>query len=206
MGVSVLAARANRYVIDLNRSADGTSLYPGQSVTELCPTTAFDHAHLYVRGEGPDQAEITRRTRMYWQPYHDQIANTLKQIKEKYGYALLWDAHSIPSVVPRFFDGQLPDLNIGTGNGTSCASRLAEDILAIGQDSDYSTVLNGRFKGGHITRTYGDPDNNIHAVQLEISQVTYMDEMPDNIFQDSKANALRPTLQKMIEAMIDFRP
>ncbi len=210
MGVSVLQARANRYVIDLNRAANGTSLYPGKSVTELCPTTAFDHEPLYRSGpgsdQGPEPAEIVRRTKLYWQPYHDLIQKTLMRIKEKYGYALLWDAHSIPSVVPRFFDGRLPDLNIGTGNGTSCAPALAGKIFDIAQSSDFSAILNGRFKGGYITRSYGDPANNIHAVQLEISQITYMDEAPDNIFQDTKANDLRPTLKKMIEAMVDFKP
>ncbi len=203
MGVSILMAHNSRTVIDLNRGADGRLLYPGQNETELCPATSFDNQPLYQEGLAPDQAEILHRKAVYWQPYHDKIRCELDRIKAQFGYALLWDAHSIQSHVPRFFDGALTALNLGTGNGIACAAEIEQKLFAIAKESDYSAVLNGRFKGGYITRHYGNPARNIHAFQLEISQITYMDEAPTFAFQEERANKLRPTLKKMIEA---FRP
>ncbi len=201
MDCSVLCARYSRYVIDLNRNPGGGSLYPGQSETGLCPTTSFDNAALYLKGQKPDNTEITRRKELYWQPYHDRLRAELNRIKAQYGYALLWDAHSIKSHVPRFFDEQLPDLNLGSGGGTSCAPALADKLLATATASPYTAVLNGRFKGGYITRHYGDPENNIHAIQLEISQITYMDEAPAFTCQKDRADRLRPVLKAMISAL-----
>jgi len=197
---SVIKARYSRYAIDLNRGAGGKALYPGQSETELCPTRSFDDESLYRGGAHPDQAEVDRRKTQYWQPYHDKLRNELERIKARYGYALLWDAHSIQSRVPRFFDGRLPDLNLGTGDGISCPDLAAQKLLFIAQASHYEAVLNGRFKGGYITRNYGDPANHIYAVQLEISQITYMDEAPTFRFQDARAEQLRPILRAMIAA------
>lgn len=200
MDVSIISARYSRYVIDLNRGTDGISLYPGKTVTELCPTTTFDGEPLYKDSHIPGTEE---RTRKYWQPYHDKITSELKRIKEKHGRAMLWDAHSIKSHVKELFDGRLPDLNLGTGNGISAGHDLVEKLDAIVSRSAYSSALNGRFKGGYITRHYGDPKNSVHAVQLEISQITYMDEAPHIKFQEDRANQLRPVLRALIETMID---
>lgn len=200
----VIRAINSRYVIDLNRGAEGKALYPGQSETELCPTTGFGGEDLYLAGHLPDSEEVLRRKKLYWQPYHGKIQSELLRIREQYGYAILWDAHSIQNRVPRFFDGQLPDLNIGTGNGTSCIQAIADLVLEKGQRSDYSTVLNGRFKGGYITRHYGKPEDSIHAVQLEISQIAYMDEAPLFEFRQDKAQQLRPTLRQMMTAVERF--
>lgn len=201
LNCSVIRARYSRYVIDLNRGTQGEALYPGQSETELCPTTGFDNAELYHEGKRPDRTEIARRKELYWQPYHDRIAATLAEIKTQYGTAILWDAHSIQSQIPRFFKGTLPDLNLGTANGTSCAPSMARRLLKIGENSAYSTVLNGRFKGGYITRHYGRPKQNIHAIQMEISQINYMDETPGFTFQKNRADRLRPVLKNMIESL-----
>lgn len=200
MDVSVIAAKYSRYVVDLNRSTDGKSLYPGQKVTGLCPLETFDEKPLYKKGKSPD---IKQRVETYWQPYHDKICNELGRIKKKHGRAMLWDAHSIKSRVPMLFDGRLPDLNLGTGNGISADHLLVEKLDRIISQSSYSSTLNGRFKGGYITRHYGDPKNNIHAVQLEISQVAYMDEEPFARFNEEKANKLRPVLIRLIETMIE---
>ncbi len=199
MDVSVISAKYSRYVVDLNRGTDGKSLYPGQKVTELCPTTTFSGAPLYKDRKSPDEE---MRVGTYWQPYHAKIQGELIRLKEKHGFARLWDAHSIRSHVPELFDGRLPDLNLGTGNGISASHVLTEKLDRIIQSSDYTTALNGRFKGGYITRHYGDPENNIDAVQLEISQVTYMDEAPDNAFRQDKADRLRPILKSLIETMM----
>ena len=200
MDVSIIAAKYSRYVVDLNRGLDGVSLYPGQNETTLCPTNTFNDEPLYKAGQVPD---VNDRAEKYWRPYHDQISTEIARLKEKFGRATLWDAHSIKSHVPHLFDGRLPDLNVGTANGASADHGLAEKLDAIVGKSPYSSILNGRFKGGYITRNYGNPTNNIHAVQLEISQITYMDEAPHIKFREDKANQLRPVLKALIETMIE---
>lgn len=200
MDVSVIRARYSRYVVDLNRGLDGAGLYPGQNETTLCPTNTFDDEPLYKHGHCPD---VNDRAEKYWRPYHDQIENELKRLQDKFGRARLWDAHSIKSHVPYLFDGRLPDLNLGSGNGISADHMLVEKLDQTVRNSNYSSALNGRFKGGYITRHYGDPQNNIDAVQLEISQITYMDEAPNLAFRDDKAHMLRPVLKSLIQVMLD---
>ena len=202
LGASVLVARASRYVIDLNRDPDNKALYPGANNTELCPTSTFDNEPLYAPGEVPDEAEIAVRRKTYWRPYHQQLQAELARLKAQHGKAVLWDAHSIRSQVPRFFDGRLPDLNLGTGGGTTATETLSQRLEKIAQDSGYSAVLNGRFKGGYITRAYGKPAEGIQAVQLELSQITYMDEAPPFTFREDLANNLRPTLRRLLEATL----
>lgn len=207
MDVTILTATHSRYVIDLNRDPSGESLYPGQNVTELCPTTTFDEEEVYQAGEKPLPEECAARVERYWQPYHDAIANELERLKKQHGYALLWDAHSIASVVPRFFEGQLPDFNLGTNNGETCGAGLGEALLNVAQGfKGYSSVLNGRFKGGFITRNYGQPDNNIHAVQLELSQHTYMNEAHPYPYQKNKAVSVGACIKKLIETMQAWGP
>ncbi len=203
--VSVISARYSRYVVDLNRPADGSSLYPGQDETGLCPSSSFDGEPLYSAGEEPDSTEAAARVETYWQPYHDKISTELQRLREIHGFAILWDAHSIRSVVPRFFQGQLPDLNIGTVCGTSCAAKLRDAVSEIAHDSPYSMVCDGRFQGGYITRRYGQPEDGVHALQLELSQRRYMDEATFE-YLDEPAARLRKTLSKMIRSLLDFRP
>jgi N-formylglutamate deformylase len=205
MGASILQATHSRYVVDLNRSPDGVSLYPGQSVTGLCPVDTFDDTPLYADGQGPDDAEVAARREAVWLPYHQQLAAELARIKAAHGTAMLWDAHSIRSVVPRFFDGKLPDFNLGTADGASCSPVLAQQLLAIAQAAPgYTAVLNGRFKGGHITRHYGKPAHNIHAVQLEMTQCSYMQETMPFDYLPEVAQRVQPTVQKMLEAVLAF--
>ena len=172
MGASILVATHSRYVVDLNRPPDGASLYPGQSVTGLCPVDTFDDTPLYADpADVPADAEIAARREAIWGPYHAQLRAELDRLKAVHGTVALWDAHSIRSVLPRFFEGKLPDLNLGTGKGTSCALELAEHLLAIAQTAPgHTAILNGRFTGGYITRHYGQPEAGIHAVQLEMTQ------------------------------------
>ena len=197
LGASVLVATHSRYVVDLNRPPDNASLYPGQDTTGIVPMDTFHSEPLYLPGFPPSDEELGERIRTYWRPYHDQLARALAEIKARHGYALLWDAHSIFSVLPRFFEGKLPDLNLGTANGKSCAPGVGEALAKAVED--YSSALNGRFKGGYITRHYGDPSNAIHAVQLELSEVTYMEEKAPFRFVERKARQLRPQLRTLLE-------
>ncbi|MCC3305716.1 N-formylglutamate deformylase [Sneathiella sp. HT1-7] len=204
LDATVLTARFSRYVIDLNRDPDGAPLYPGQSVTELCPTTLFDNSKLYQDGLEPDIEEIETRRGVFWQPYHDVLTEEIERIKAIHGYVLLYDCHSIRSVIPRFFDGRLPSLNIGTGDGISADADLTESVENIAAASPYSHALNGRFKGGYITRHYGDPTTNIHALQMELAQEDYMQEETPFSYLPEKAAALQPTLKLILETMLDF--
>lgn len=208
LGIPRIAAVFSRYTVDLNRGPDSAPLYPGARETELCPTTTFDDQPIYLAGQAPDARAIECRRRDYWQPYHLALAQLLLRAKDRHGVAVLWDAHSIRGEVPRFFEGTLPDLNIGTRDGESCApellGRVTETARAAGAEAGYSTVVDGRFKGGFITRSYGRPAEGTHAIQLELAQRTYMDEAPPWRFDPERAERLRPVLRQMLESARDW--
>ncbi len=205
LGASILQATHSRYVVDLNRPPDGASLYPGQSVTGLCPVDSFDDTPLYASGDVPDDAEVAARRNAIWLPYHQQLQAELTRIKAAHGVAALWDAHSIRSVLPRFFEGKLPDLNLGTAKGESCDPALAQAVLAVAQGAQgYSSVLNGRFTGGYITRHYGQPRQNIHAIQLEMTQSSYMQEALPFSYLPEVAAQVQPHLKRMLQTVLQF--
>ncbi|MCH8302178.1 MAG: N-formylglutamate deformylase [Proteobacteria bacterium] len=199
LGASVIAANYSRYVIDLNRPPSDASLYENQLATGLCPRQTFAGQDIYLDGESVSSREQETRVQAYWQPYHDRIFETLNQLKDQFGYALLWDAHSIAGEVPLLFDGVLPDLNIGTNGGASCATEITAAVAAAAQASPYSSVTNGRFRGGHITRSYGAPEDGVHAMQLELTQQNYMDQK--NLSYDAeRAVGLVDTIKSMLHA------
>jgi N-formylglutamate deformylase len=204
IGANVLVAHYSRFVIDLNRPPDDKPLY-ATATTGLFPDITFDGIPAFNPGAAPNEADHALAE--VWHPYHHKIEQTLAALKAKFGYALLFDAHSIRSVVPRLFEGQLPDLNFGTNEGKSCApdlrAALAETALGI---TGFSHVIDGRFKGGHITRHYGRPETGIHAVQLELSQRTYMRERAPYDFQPESAAVIRPHLRRVLETMLAWRP
>lgn len=205
MGASILVATHSRYVIDLNRPPDGASLYPGQSVTGLCPTDSFDDTPLYAAGDVPDDAEIAARREAIWLPYHAQLRREIDRMRAEHGVAALWEAHSIRSVLPRFFEGRLPDLNLGTNKGASCAPSLEQAVMATTQDAaPYTAVLNGRYTGGYITRHFGQPAQNVHAIQLEMTQCTYMQETLPFDYLPERAARVQPHLKRMLETVLDF--
>ena len=202
LGASVIAANYSRYVVDLNRSNTDEALYKGQFVTGLCPLQTFDGQDIYVPGENIGADEKKGRIEKYWQPYHDKIASSLADIKRDFGYALLWDAHSIPSKVPLLFDGKLPELNFGTNEGRSCAKEMIDAVIAETRaHSEFSIVLDGRFKGGYITRHYGVPTNGVHAIQLELAQRCYM--LEDSCrFDEGRASKLQSMLSEALQAYL----
>lgn len=202
MGVWIIQPKYSRYVIDLNRDPKGVNLYPGANSTELCPTTSFELEELYLTGKKPDANEIDRRIQTFWQPYHSALASTLSEMKERYSKVVLLDAHSIRSEVPRFFEGQLPDFNFGTADGKSCDPALLEKVISLDY-SPYTQVANGRFKGGYITRAYGQPAQNIHSIQLELSQRTYMKEPTADMNQENAAE-VKPKLADFVRTLIEF--
>ena len=202
LGASMVFASCSRYVVDLNRPPDDAALYEGQVATGICPLQSFAGDELYNSGEAPDKAEIEERVRDFWRPYHEFVESKLFALRKEFGYALLWDAHSIPSQVPRLFDGELPVLNLGTDDNASCAESIAAAVFDVAKSSSNSSVANARFKGGYITRHYGDPENDVHAIQLEIAQRAYMDEETRE-FDDALAEKLRDTLRSMIATFME---
>lgn len=205
MDASTLAARWSRYVIDLNRPPEDTNLYPGLDTTGLCPVDTFGRERLYRPGLAPSEAEVQRRLERYWRPYHRQLRAELDRLVALHGRVVLWDAHSIASVVPRFFAGRLPDLNFGTAEGQSCDAGMQAAVVGVAQaQGEFTVAVNGRFKGGHITRRYGEPANNVHAIQLEMCQCLYMDETPPFAYRPELAARVQPLLRKLLAAAADW--
>ncbi|MEH6417589.1 N-formylglutamate deformylase [Pseudomonas sp. CGJS7] len=203
LGASILVPRHSRYVVDLNRPPDDVSLYPGQNTTGLCPAVQFSGEPVYLDGQSPDEAEVAERVELYWRPYHDTLVAELDRIRGEHGRAVLWEGHSIRGEVPFLFEGRLPDLNLGTAAGASCSPELQarlEGVLAA--QNGYDWIANGRFKGGYITRHYGDPEIGVQAVQLELSQRNYMDE-DSFAYDEAKAARLQPLLRDLLSATLE---
>lgn len=204
MGASILTPVFSRYVIDLNRPPNDAPMYPGASNTELCPTRFFTGDLLYKEGREPDVAEKLRRLETYWQPYHQALAMELRRLRSLHSNVLLWDAHSIRGEISWLFEGKLPDLNVGTANGLAAAESVGQAVMSVCEQQDQFThVLNGRFKGGYITRHYGNPQGGIHAVQLEKCQSIYMSELPPYDYQPQLAAQVQPLLHKMMLAALN---
>ncbi|GAA4334420.1 N-formylglutamate deformylase [Variovorax defluvii] len=200
MGASVLQANYSRYIIDVNRPPDGSSLYPGQGGTGLCALETFRGESLYTETAGvPDAAEIALRIRDYWEPYHAALRTEIARMRGHHPHILVWEAHSIAGVLPRLFEGRLPDLNIGTFDGVACATQLRDAAIAAASASPFTWSVDARFKGGFITRHYGKPEEGVHAVQLEMAQHLYMSEQEPYAYQEERAAMLLPTLKAMVQ-------
>ena len=207
LGATLLVPRFSRYLIDLNRPSSNAPMYAGQNNTELCPTRHFTGEALYRAGQQPDATEIARRVAHYWQPYHQALAAELARVQRDHGHAVLFDAHSIKSELPWLFEGRLPALNLGTVGGTSCAPSLRDALAAVlSAQQDFAHVVDGRFKGGHITRHFGQPVQGVHAVQLEMCWRAYMDEKPPYFWHAEQAARVTPLLRRLVLTLRDWRP
>lgn len=202
LGASLIRPRWSRYVVDLNRPPDDVSLYPGQRVTGLVPRVTFADQPIYRAGAEPEAAEVAARIDRYWRPYHAALKGEIERLHQGHGRVVLWEGHSIRSLVPMLFAGRLPDLNLGTADGRSCSpvtrARLAAVLAA---ESRYTHAVDGRFKGGYITRHYADPVRRIEAIQLEIAQATYLDE-ESFAFDEALAAPLIEAIGKLLHAAI----
>ncbi|MEN5392825.1 N-formylglutamate deformylase [Stenotrophomonas sp. TWI377] len=211
MGATTVRTAVSRSVIDVNRDPSGTSLYPGQNTTGLCPLTTFDNQPLYRDGHGPDEAEIARRRDTWFAPYHDALAAEIARLRALHGTVVVYDAHSIRSHIPHLFDGQLPQFNLGTNGDTTCDNALTDVVDNLCAMSGMSHVRNGRFKGGYITRHYSDIPGGVHTLQMELACRGYMHE-PEAVDEHSwptpldpdHAAPLRATLQQVLDACLDF--
>ena len=206
-GLTVVQARFHRYVIDANRDPSGQSLYPGAATTDLVPTTDFDGTPIWAAGQDPTPAEIAQRLTDWHAPYHAALAAEMARLRARHGVAILLDCHSIRSVIPRLFDGTLPDFNTGTNGGTTCDPAIEAAIATEAAASGRSHVLNGRFKGGWTTRHYGRPAEGLHAIQMELAQSSHLaTETPPFALDAAKADALRPVLARMLTRLTDLAP
>ena len=205
LGASLLVPRIARYVVDLNRPSDNAPMYPGANNTELCPTRSFSGEPLYRDGRTPSDAAVAQRVAIYWRPYHDAIAAELERLRAGHGRAMLLDGHSIQAELPWLFEGRLPDLNLGTADGASCAPALRERLAhVLGASGSFSHVVDGRFKGGYITRHYGRPAEGVHAVQMEMAWHCYM--TPPHHYDETRAAAVVPVLRSLAETLIGWQP
>jgi N-formylglutamate deformylase len=212
LGATTIHTAISRTVIDVNRDPSGVSLYPGQNTTELVPSTTFDGEALWLPGMAPDGAEISRRIAAYFDPYHAALADEIARLRGRHARVALYDCHSIRSIIPRLFPGELPVMNVGTNAGASCDMDLAEPIAAIASASRFSAVINGRFKGGYITRQYGTPERGVHAVQMELACRGYMREPVGPVdesnwpvpFDPAYAADIRATLRAILETCLRF--
>lgn len=200
IGATVLVATHSRYVVDLNRAPDNAPLYPGLMQTGVCPAANFDGEPIWLPQQVPGAPEVTRRIEQYWRPYHDRLRRELEVLRDRHGSAVLWDAHSVRSRVPRLFEGELPVFNFGTNDGRACPGELARRLLGeVLAAPGSSAVLDGRFKGGYITRNYGNPAGTIHAVQLELAQRCYMSEGTGEYLPE-KAKGIRTLLRVLLSS------
>jgi N-formylglutamate deformylase len=206
LGATLIRANVSRYVIDLNRPPQDESLYPGQATTGLCPPIEFDGTPIYRDAKPVPADEVAARRETYWQPYHEALAAEIARVKKRHGHALLYDCHSIASRVPRLFPGTLPDLNLGTVKGTSCDKHVASWIMEIIEESGFTHVFDGRFIGGYITRHYGRPSENAHAIQMEKGQDCHLMDDGSNRLDPAKVAKLKPVLRQIAEAMTSWRP
>ena len=202
-GVTFIVANFSRYVADLNRDPDSAPLYPGRFETGMCPAMTFAGEAIYQAGKELSAIEIAERRERYWQPYHTQLAKALAATRARHGFALLLDAHSILSRVPKLFEGRLHDLNLGTADGKSCAGEIQAIAERALSHSQFSFTSNGRFKGGYITRHYGNPVEQIHAMQLEIGICAYGDENNPSNFEPKRAEPLQKILRDFIGALLE---
>jgi N-formylglutamate deformylase len=207
LGASLIVPRHSRYVIDLNRPPDDTPLYAGVNSTGLCPERSFSGEPLYRPGQQPDPTDVAQRRELYWQPYHDALQRELVRLRSAHRYALLLDGHSIKSELPWLFTGRLPDLNLGTAGGASCAPSLRTAISQVLQaQRDFTHVVDGRFKGGYIVRRYGRPPEGVHAVQLEMCWSCYMPETPPYQVDPRRSERLVPVLHSLVRTLLQWRP
>jgi N-formylglutamate deformylase len=207
LGATIVHTAISRTVVDVNRDPSGTSLYPGQATTGLCPTTTFDGEALYRSGQEPTEEEIAARRETYFSPYHVAVAAEIARLRAIHPRIVIYDCHSIRSRIPRLFEGELPHFNIGTNGGSSAAPQLTSLVETICDGSSFSRVTNGRFKGGWITRRYGDPQGGVHAVQMELACRGYMDETEACVprpYDDMRARPMRDVLKTILSALDDW--
>jgi N-formylglutamate deformylase len=212
LGATVIRTTISRTVIDVNRDPSGVSLYPGQATTELCPTTTFDGEPLYLSGLEPTADAVADRRAKFFEPYHDALGTEIERLRAHHSNIVVYDCHSIRSVIPRLFENTLPQFNLGTNDGVTCASVLSMEIEQICAASGFSHVTNGRFKGGYITRTAGRPEAGVHAVQMELACRGYMREPLGDVadgrwptaYDEAYAAPLRSVLVRILEACLNF--
>jgi N-formylglutamate deformylase len=206
-GLTVVQATFHRYVIDANRDPSGQSLYPGASTTELVPTTTFDGTPIWQAGQEPAAKDIAHRLATFHAPYHAALAAELERVRARHGVAILYDCHSIRSVIPWLFEGTLPDFNTGTNNGATCDPAIEAAVAGEAAKSGRTNILNGRFKGGWTTRHYGRPSEGMHAIQMELAQSSHLTtEAPPFALDASRTASLRPILARMLTRLTDLAP
>lgn len=204
LGATLIRTDMSRTVIDVNRDPSGASLYPGHATTGLCPVETFDGEPLYKAGEAPDAIEIEERRKAWFDPYHATLQEEIARLRKRHGRVVVYDCHSIRSLIPRLFDGLLPVFNIGTAGGASCSDALTERVYRACASTGESLVVNGRFRGGWITRAYGKPEVGVHAIQMELAQRFYLDENAPRLADEARAERAQTLLRPILTSVLAF--
>ena len=205
MGITMITAKYSRWVIDLNRNPDSQPLYnDGRIITELCPTKSFAGEELYEEGKQPDTEEVKRRLDVYYWPYYQKIQSILDGIIEEFGYALFWDAHSIRKYVPLIRKDDFPELILGDNDGKTADQQLVDSTLGILNQRGHQINYNDPFKGGHLTRYFGKPEKNQHALQLEMTKVNYMND-EEKEYHPQRAGRMRESLHMVFKGLLEAK-
>ena len=184
---------------------------PAKRVTVSIGEDVHRHGEPLYLGAGPSRAETERRRAAWFDPYHTALAGELERLRAENPRVVLYDAHSIRSRIPRLFDGELPQFNIGTNGGVTCAPELAKAVEQVCDGTGFSRVADGRFKGGWTTRHYGRPSDGIYAIQMELACRGYLDE-PAEVspatwppkYDPDRAAKMRAALTRVLTACRDF--
>lgn len=202
LGITMVCANYSRWVIDLNRDPESNPLYTdGRVTTDLCPTMTFMEEPIYHDDDLPNRKEIDRRLENYYWPYYKKVQELLDGLKNEFGKVLLWDAHSIKQYVPTIREEVFPDLILGDNNEKTASGQLINTSLDVLSDSKLKVNHNDPFRGGHITRYFGKPAKNQHALQLEMTKINYMDNK-ERAYDEERAGIIRSLLKKNFEALI----
>jgi N-formylglutamate deformylase len=203
MGITMITAQYSRWVIDLNRDPESKPLYTdGRIITELCPTATFAGEAIYKEGCNPDENEVERRITTYYKPYYAKINELLDDLKKEFGYVLFWDSHSIRQYVPLIRKDKFPDLILGDNDGKTANPELSNIVLKELNKSGLNVQHNTPFKGGHLTRYFGKPEENQHGLQLEMTKINYMDDQ-ENKYDRNRAKKMRNILNQVFAGLLN---
>ncbi|HNP20154.1 MAG TPA: N-formylglutamate amidohydrolase [Fulvivirga sp.] len=202
MGITMITAQYSRWVIDINRDPESKPLYDdGRIITELCPTATFAGEDIYKEGCKPNEDEVKRRITAYYNPYYTKITELLEDLKKEFGQVIFWDSHSIREYVPLIRKDKFPDLILGDNDGKTAHPSLSKSALENLEKSGLEVRHNTPFKGGHLTRYFGQPHNNQHGLQLEMTKVNYMDDQEVN-YHTQRAEKIRTMLKEVFQGLL----
>lgn len=173
LGVTFIHATWSRFAADLNRPPDGAPLYPGRYETGIVARQTFDGDDIWA--EPPTDEEIEAWKRDIHAPYHAKLLDLLEETRERFGHAVLIDAHSVASRASLVHGELEDDVYLGNRDEVTCGPWLIDRVQSAMEEAGLRVVRNHPYKGGYITDHYGRLPG-IESLQIEMAQRVYMDE------------------------------